>query len=80
MEKIASLEKKLLSIVQEFIAEFKSERAQQAVNLNAQLERDLGIDSLARVELFLRIEKAFEVSLPAQLMIEAERLRDIIET
>lgn len=80
MEHASDLEKKLLGIVQEFIAEFKSERAQQAVSLNASLERDLGVDSLARVELFLRIEKAFGVSLPEKLMIEAERLKDIAET
>lgn len=80
MESSITLEKKLLNIVQEFIAEFKSERAQQAVNINAFLERDLGIDSLARVELFLRIEKAFVVRLPATLMIEAERLSDILES
>ncbi len=79
MEQRSDLEKKLLSIIQKFIAEFKSERAQQAVQLNAYLERDLGIDSLARVELFLRIEKAFDVSLPATVMIEAERISDIAD-
>ncbi|HSN21812.1 MAG TPA: acyl carrier protein, partial [Usitatibacter sp.] len=35
--------------------------------LDSSLERDLGIDSLARVELLLRIERAFDVRLPEHL-------------
>lgn len=72
------LEENLLKIVRDFIAEFKSERVLHAVNLNASLERDLGIDSLGRVELFLRIEKKFSTSLPQSLMAEAESVNDIL--
>lgn len=77
MDSRTSIETKLLGIIREFVTEFKSERAKNAVNLQAKLERDLGIDSLGRVELFLRIEKAFELSLPETLMSEAESVADI---
>jgi 1-acyl-sn-glycerol-3-phosphate acyltransferase len=78
MEKPADeIEKNLLSIVRGFLAEFKSERALSHVQLSASLERDLGIDSLGKVELFLRIEKAFSVRFPDSLMADAENLNDI---
>ena len=76
-EKIANLDKKLLAIVGDFLSEFKSERALSHLTLNASLEKDLGIDSLGRVELFLRIEKAFAVKFEDSLMIEADSLQDI---
>jgi len=34
------------------------------VSLDSSLERDLGLDSLARVELVLRLEREFAASLP----------------
>lgn len=71
-------EEKLLNLVREFISEFKSERAVGRVNLNASIDRDLGIDSLGRVELFLRIEKAFAIQFPDSLMGEAETIQDIL--
>ena len=38
------------------------------VALDSSLERDLGLDSLARVEVVLRIEREFAVSLPEQAL------------
>jgi len=73
----ADVEKTLLAIVREFLSEFKAERAIQQLTLNASLDRDLGIDSLGKVELFLRIEKAFSVKFDDALMIEANSLQDI---
>jgi len=69
----------LLSIVRQFVSEFKSERAALNVALSSILENDLGIDSLGRVELFLRIEKAFNIQFPDSLMAESETLNDILE-
>lgn len=71
------LEKQLLSLVRSFLSEFKTERTLSAIHLNASLDRDLGIDSLGRVELFLRIENAFSVPLPDALRSEAQTLNDI---
>src|SRR3970282_707043 len=48
------------------------------VALDAQLERDRGSDSLARVELMLRIEQAFGVHLAEQSVLEARTVRDLL--
>ena len=44
----------------------------------SRIERDLGIDSLARTELILRIERAFHVRLPARTIGEAETVDDLL--
>lgn len=46
--------------------------------LDSRLDRDLGLDSLGRVELLSRIERSFDVSLPEQLLASAETLRDLL--
>ena len=46
--------------------------------LNSSLERDWGFDSLSRAELLLRVERAFSVRLPEQLLGEAETLKDLL--
>ena len=46
---------------------------------SSRIERDLGIDSLGRTELILRIERAFRVRLPAQTIGEAETVHDLVQ-
>ena len=41
------------------------------------LDRDLGLDSLARMELLLRTERAFGVDLPAETLQRAETVADV---
>jgi len=53
-------------------------RAKAQVTLDARLERDLGLDSLSRVELLLRIGRSFGVSLPEQALYSAETPRDLL--
>src|SRR6266850_6650258 len=48
------------------------------VTLDSSLERDLGLDSLARVELVLRIEREFGASLPEQALASSETPRDLL--
>jgi acyl carrier protein len=48
------------------------------VALDSSLERDLGLDSLARVELVLRVEREFAVSLPEQALASSETPRDLL--
>ena len=48
------------------------------VTLDSSLERELGLDSLARVELVLRLEREFEVSLPEQALASSETPRDLL--
>ncbi|HWI36796.1 MAG TPA: AMP-binding protein [Burkholderiales bacterium] len=48
------------------------------VALDSSLERDLGLDSLARVELVLRVEREFGASLPEQALATSETPRDLL--
>lgn len=48
------------------------------VTLDSPLDRELGFDSLSRVELLLRLERIFGVSLPQQLLASAETPRDLL--
>jgi len=46
--------------------------------LDSSLEKELGLDSLARVELVLRLEKEFGASLPEQALAISETPRDLL--
>jgi 1-acyl-sn-glycerol-3-phosphate acyltransferase len=46
--------------------------------LDSSLERDLGLDSLARVELVLRLEREFSASLPERALASSETPRDLL--
>jgi acyl carrier protein len=48
------------------------------VSLDSSLEKELGLDSLARVELVLRLEKEFGASLPEQALATSETPRDLL--
>lgn len=75
---LSKTEKQVLHIVRDFLNELESERALRAVSMDASFEKDLGIGSLERAELFHRIEKAFVIQLPDRLIAQAEYIRDII--
>jgi 1-acyl-sn-glycerol-3-phosphate acyltransferase len=66
----------LNEIIGAMLAELRGGAA-PAVALDAELERDLGIDSLARAELGLRIERAFGVRLDDEAVLEARTVRDL---
>src|SRR5687768_9261683 len=51
---------------------------QAYVGLDSSLEKDLGLDSLARVELVLRLEREFSTSLPEQALATSETPRDLL--
>jgi len=74
-----SIEQRLLAIIRELLAELKPRGVQFAViDLDSALDRDLGFDSLSRVELMLRIERGFDVNLPEQILGQAESPRDLL--
>src|SRR5262245_48569655 len=54
----------VLDVVRGLAAEAVGERAARAVRPEASLERDVGLGSLERVELLLRLEDAFGRRLP----------------
>ncbi len=72
------MEQEVLAIIRDFLSELQAERALQAVTLNASLERELGIDSLGKVEILHRIERKFAVQLSESAIIEAETINDLI--
>ncbi len=55
----AATEQRVLEIVRELALELGGSRAQRAVSPAASLERDIGLGSLERVELLVRLEAAF---------------------
>ena len=75
----AQAAERLLSVIRELALELHSHRREVLkAGLDASLERDFGIDSLARVELTLRIERAFAVRLPEELVTTAETPAELI--
>ena len=68
----------LLETVRQLAAELRPSRAATPASLDGRLEQDYGFDSLGRVELFLRIERRFGLSLPETVMASAETPRDLL--
>jgi len=70
----------LLAVVQQLAIELHPHKHNAlTVTLDSALERDLGFDSLGRMELLLRLERTFGVQLPEQVLATAEVLRDLVE-
>jgi acyl carrier protein len=77
----ASIECELIAIVRDLARELHPQRARMAeIDLASRLERDLGIDSLGRTELILRLERAFHVRLPAETIGQAETVGDLLDS
>jgi len=69
----------LLETVRRLVAETHTRSwGKVPVTLDSSLEKDLGLDSLGRVELLMRVERAFGVSLPEHLLASAETPRDLL--
>jgi len=68
----------LLETIRQLAAELHPSRPAAPASLDNRLDQEYGFDSLARVELFLRIEKRFGVSLPETVMASAETPRDLM--
>jgi fatty-acyl-CoA synthase len=68
---------RVLDIVAGLVAELSGVPGRRAT-LDDLLDRDLGISSLERVELLLRLERAFGVRLPDSVMAEAGRPMDLV--
>jgi acyl carrier protein len=68
---------KLLGVVQAVAREARPS-IEPDVSLDSSLEKELGLDSLARVELVLRLEREFGTSLPEQALATSETPRDLL--
>ncbi|MCE9581574.1 MAG: AMP-binding protein [Planctomycetes bacterium] len=69
---------RLLELAEELALEVRPGLKRGSLTLDSSLQNDLGIDSLARVELLLRIEKAFRTAVPESSAMAAETLRDLL--
>jgi acyl carrier protein len=70
---------RLLDIVRGLAAEIHPEHDRTAdVTLDSSLDRDLGFDSLAQVELLNRIERSFDLSLSEQILATVDTVRDLL--
>lgn len=72
------LEEKVLQVVRDLLVELGSHRALRHLSPSASLERELGLASLERVELLLRLEKALSLKLPEHLLSRAEAVGDLV--
>ena len=75
-----SREKNLFGIVGGLVGELHPQRIKfLVISPASRIERDLGIDSLGRTELILRVERAFRVRLPISIVGEAETVGDLLD-
>jgi len=77
-----SVESQALATVRQLLHELGGTRGLEelaARGTKSHLERDLGLGSLERVELMLRLNQACGVQLPEHSMVEANTVEDVIE-
>jgi 1-acyl-sn-glycerol-3-phosphate acyltransferase len=67
----------VLEVIRELLEELGSQGALPTLGADANLDRDLGLGSLERVELMSRLEGAFGVRLPDRVITEANTPEDI---
>ena len=67
----AGIEERVLAVVAELVGELRGE-APPVVESGDLLEHDLGISSLERVELLVRLERVFGVPLGEAVLADAE--------
>lgn len=68
----------LLRVVRSLYAELHDAEPLQDITLRSVLDRDLGFDSLARVELLLRLERDLGVHLPESTLATAATVADLL--
>ncbi len=76
-QKLSEIESQLVLLIRQFLLEQNTGRAVRAVSLDASLERQLGIDSLGKVEFFHRIEKTLGIQFSDATIAQADTLNDI---
>jgi 1-acyl-sn-glycerol-3-phosphate acyltransferase len=70
---------RLLEIIRELLAEINpGQKETLGPVLDSSLDRDLGLDSLAQVELLTRIERSFHIGLSEQILATVDTVRDLL--
>src|SRR5215207_161618 len=71
-------ESDVIAVISGLVHQLKAEAGQGIViSKSSRLDRDLGIDSLARAELLLRLEEVFQTRVPKAIITDAETVGDI---
>ena len=69
----------LVEAMREVVAELHPHlRARTEITLDSSLERDLGLDSISRMELLARLERTFGAVIPEAVMANAETARELL--
>ncbi len=69
----------LLQVIQTLVAEIHPHQTNNTnITLDSRFDKDLGLDSLSRVELITRVEKQFQLALPDITFAEAVSARDLL--
>ena len=69
----------LLLVIQELVTEVHPQRpSTELIGLDSRFEKDLGLDSLTRVELIARVERHFALALPEHSFADVETARDLL--
>jgi len=71
-------EERVLGVVRELLSELGHAAALRSASRASHLDRDLGLGSLERVELLLRLEKAFGKRLDEEVLAGAGTVQDLI--
>jgi 1-acyl-sn-glycerol-3-phosphate acyltransferase len=75
----AQRERDLLAVVGGLARELHPQHSRvDEISLSSRLEKNLGIDSLGRTELVLRLERVFGARLPINLVAEADTVGDLL--
>lgn len=73
----SEVRERVLGVIRSLLEELGSRGALPMLNASSQLDRDLGLGSLERVELLARLESAFGVRLPDRVVAEANTPEDL---
>lgn len=74
----SGLDKSLLDLIRKLLHEIQPQK-RFGLSLESRLDRDLGLDSLSRAELLMRIEQTFRTRLPERTLGDAETVGDLLK-
>jgi len=76
---LSDIEEQVLEVVKTLLSETGENRGNAFLSPKASFDRELGLGSLERVELLLRIEERFSLHLPDSVVVEAQTPRDLAQ-
>lgn len=70
--------KELLNVIHTLVTELRPDQDNENITLDSTFDKELGLDSLSRVELISRVETAFKLSLPDHTFADVQSGRDLL--